>query len=1313
MALTDLGVFIQERLQLFDASMDVSSGSPADVTIIQPILRRLGTDPFSVDFGLFAQDRLQQEFPDLATKEGDSIVDLLIKPSIVLFDPIIREIVRVKQGQSFKDPSVLTVEEAESLAANLFTERDRGNVSKGQVRVYYAAPQKASVSPANFVSSKGGLHFFPTANQSLSVEEMLFNVEGGLYYFDVNLQAEFPGEQYNIGPDELVSIANITAAVRITNKRRFRFGTAEENAANFIDRSQQDLTERSLVTERGVVAQLTKAFPEVQRVAVVGFNDPEMQRDVIKGGGLGGIVAGGFLMEPAPDEENHVLTRRIRVNGSEVPLPNFTALLGPVGPVTGFTITLFGMFGSVPQVRDVAIRAVVDSQTLDLVEQSVDPGAGQHPWTIRETTLTLSGIPGGILFPDGPQGTVNVPNGQIHIGGAVDMLVRGTDFDTGVLVLDAVVDDNPLLQGTQLTVLNTFGDVQLNDLVQAVTYADGSSTSISLKDAYAFGYTLQIENGPAAGNFRVIGMTQANGLSPVARLTPAPSNPPGNFRWRLLDVLDIALDEPKETKAFGSDLITTQNVDSVTTAGGLDFDNLGVGVGDILKILNGPDEGEFTIKQVQAPLFQRIQVDRPLTASRSTIKYQVFRRNKEGGVALPLIRITSIDLLDSSGQPVGSKVPFAKPVDIRSRGFANAAHGVKVDLTDVFLGIVSNHIGAANVSGQTLIFNVEGIAPVTVTFTGVNPLSINDVVNQVNSQLGTLAATIVDSDRIGILPIGPGTSLDETSTALTGLFGNSERRACHDIRSAEQDARGGWGVIMPAIDVNYDVAQVLDGFQIGFYIALSVGTGVTTALLCSSDFLPEVRRHVQIGARSLGTARSFFLEPTSIEFNLFSKFSVVLSSGQTLNYYVDPTNSYQRVPGLPNDPTPKDGVASATTHVFTSASSDFFQEGVQIGDELVVTYQPITGTVALADPVTGLVNTTLIVSVGGGVDKTIIFVNDSTAIPNTDVTRQGVADQINKAIGQKLCIITGSNNLEFEGDVSIIIRLSGSANTSLGFSTLLDTTNTASAQGTYHIVTVGPTTLTTATTDALFLAGTRQHFHIVRPKLQRIIATQMSSQLDTAGLYYFDLQLVSEGTGDEYNIDSDLQMTATGYISDGYWLSTEDSNLTFSNVERPILHVSRSILEVGVSDSPANATQISGQNLQVNYERSSLTSSIQGFVSSETERVVNESPLARHLIPYYVRFDFNYVGGSKEDVLRTDMNTFINALDPNAFLHVSDLEGLAKTRGALSVSNPIDLVAIIHNFDRSVTAERSQNKINTGRLAAFIPDILNIKRTVG
>lgn len=1347
MALSDLEVFIKERLAVFDETLDLSPGAPIDAQVIQPILRRLGTDPFSVDMGAFIETRLAQEFPDLAIKSGDAITDLLEKPNIVLWDPIVREIQRVKNSLSFRDSSILTKDEAEALGANLFAELDKGDFATGVARLYFATPQPISVAPANFITSKSGLHFFPLGIQSIRLDEMLLNVEGSLFYFDVNLRAEKAGDEYNIGPDELVTIANVTAVVRVTNKRRFRNGAPEETAVEFVDRAQQELTERSLVTLRGIAAVVPKTFPEITRLAVVGFNDPEMQRDVVKGGGLGALLAAGITAAPALDGENKVYTRRVTMTPMDFPNGgDFFSIIGPasVAPV-GYVLTLFNAFGGTPpDIRDLEIRAVVDAYTLDLKDQILFQAPGQSlGWTLRRKELTLSDIPGGILFPDGPNGTVTILDGQVHIGGATDILVRGTDFDSSSLVLSAVVDDDPLLSGTQLVVTNGNGQVSLIDFVLGTNYATDDGVYTALQTAAVRAWTLQILEGPAAGSYRILKVLQSAGGSPILTLSPSPQYAAipafSNLRWKLINELDIDLVEPKETKISGADLFSVQNYDELETLSGVDFDSFGVAPNDILRIFNGPDAGDFNILQVTSAFFTRVQVDRPLKFSTGSLRYAIFRKNTEGGVERPLIRVSSIDLLDTSGQPVGSKVPYAKPVDARSTSFANVGTGVRVSARDGVLGIcgvaLSGSPASAAVNGLKLVFryNAGGSGSILVTFVGSNPIPLASIVDQINTAAGIQIATIINGNRLGLIPVGFTELLGGSATAL--LFGITPVMPDYDAYLTSRDVQSAsilasytlWDNLHP--DLNFDVLQVLDGRQIGFYggprakaqPSPPFGSGAfDLALTVAHDFAPEAGVFIQFGSRSIGTARLYFLEPTSIEFGKDSRISVLNGDGIRLNYFPDPTVEAQRIPALPSGAKPKDGDTTASPIRLTSASTDFVKKGVQAGDVLVIDFKPITGTVNLPDPITGLQFQTLVLSLNGGPDKEVVFLTDSLAIPSGAVTRAGVATQINQAVGLAICTIAssgGGNYLEFDADIAIVIRGSGTANTTLlGASFASGADNASPNLGRYTITDVGTPTVNDVVIDTSVApfgfasALQRQQFKILRPGTQRIGSTQMANNKANADLYYFDLQLASEGTGDLWNIDSGLAMTPQGYESDGYYLTTKNQNTTFSPVEDVTLRVSRSIREVGVSDDPDNATQLSGQNLQVNYVFSSLVTALQNFTLAETERVVNESPLGRHLVPHFVRFDLTYSGGSKEAEIEPLIEKYINELNPSDALESSDIQKIVSNKGANSITNPLDLIAVVYNFDRSVILNRSSDRLTTGRLSAFIPDIINITR---
>jgi hypothetical protein len=471
----------------------------------------------------------------------------------------------------------------------------------------------------------------------------------------------------------------------------------------------------------------------------------------------------------------------------------------------------------------------------------------------------------------------------------------------------------------------------------------------------------------------------------------------------------------------------------------------------------------------------------------------------------------------------------------------------------------------------------------------------------------------------------------------------------------------------------------------------------------------------------------FFLEPTSFEVRADETFFSLDTPGGTVRFTPDPTLDYQRIPALPGGSKPKDGQAVTGGNTLTSVSQDFVRSGVHPGDKLVIDYFPLAGTVQVPNPVPGLVDKTFVFSVNDGPDKSLIFIRDDISLALDEVSRQGVVDQINAAAGVALVALTGTNTLEFDIDASLVIRDVGTANPLIlgnvsgtapaqSFS-VAPQRNTSPFAGTYTVEDAVATVLVIEETFLVSISPylspvLRQQFKVMRPGVQRISTSGMVKNAAPASLYYMDVELVSEGTGDVYNIDSMQKMSVSGFRSDGYFLSTEDPNLTFSSVERPRMTISKTILEEGVDDDPANATQLIGQNIQVVYDRSSLVADVNNFLTAETERVVNNSPLSRHLIPHFVRLDVTYTGGSKEEVVVPDLEEHIRNIAPVEALESSDIQNLLGDRGATSIRNPLDLVAIVHNVDRTIVAARSQDSLSTGRLAAFIPDVLKVVRNI-
>jgi hypothetical protein len=1383
MAVRDLEAYLRERAVQWDPTLDISPGSPFDTQVVQPLMRRLGTDPFTVDLITFLDARLKQAFPELATRSGDSVTDLLMKPAALLWDPIVRETTRVKRNLSFKDPATLTLEEAEALGANLFAERTTGEYARGQIRVFFSQPQNITVSSVNYATSRGGLRFFPTSVQTIRTEEMALNQAGdGTYYFDINMRAEEPGEDYNIGIGEMSNIANVEAAVRVTNLKRFRWGTPEQSAEEFIDSAQRQLTERSLVTLRGAAAQLTRAFSELRRMNVVGMGDPEMNRDIIMGGGLGEVLISGHGGMTVDDTSHQAATRRFAIDPLiDTDISFFSSVGSSSATISGFVLTLVDAAADVAAnpIQDFDVLRVIDDQTLEISEQLLAYNRTDLRWALRKKELTISKIPGGILFPTSPAGTLTIEDGTIHVGGATDIYISGTEFQEATLVLDNVTDETVELSGTDAR-LTTDG-VELYDFVLGTDYSINDATYRLLERAQRRSLTLQLVTGGPGhdpdnlGVYRVVRAVQALGAPAKLQVEPilASLDSPIPYRWRLFDEVNITLTDPKETRTSGSDLSTVQNSTQVTTGSGTDFTELGVSQDDVLRILNGPDAGDYVIDSVITNTILRL--DTVIRNTASNLQYTIFRKNAAGGISLPLIRITQIDLLDSSLQPLGSTIPYAKPIDIQSRAFQNPGRGVKHTLSDVQLGIISQVAAGGSfsgIAGHALAIRVHlpdgSFADQSCAF-GSDP-TLSQAISLINSAV-YLACGVSDAvfefeagSRFAIRPVKAGLELRGDDEALTSLFGNGEPRTTADIRSDTVISSGGWEGLSPAVDYNsgLDIAQAISGNQIGFYTAPYSGPSSSTGGTYTGDvvtasqaliirdvtvdtnektkqFAPEENVRLQVGSRSLGSARCYFLEPTTIEFGEDSIFYAELTTG-LVRFMPDPTLNYQIIPPLPGNSKSNDGESTQYGNIFSAASQNFLRSGVTPGDILVIDYLPLRGSkVHATATITDLAAKPsalppepakyLTFSINDGPNLTVTFIRDDTSLSEGEVTKEGVIEQINAKAGMEIAAITAADKIEFVADALITIKKEGTANpvllenvddTGQSFSTQ-DCSNQsphalATGEG-YRIDAVDITELEVSPNFDISLPYpatiTRQGFRIYRRGVQRISTTQMALQKAEAGLYYADVELVSEGCGDLWNIAADIQLKAEGYVSDGYYLETEDENLSFSMLEVPKLVTSKSILENGVDDDPNNITQIAGQNLQIRYERSQLVQDAQAYVNAQTERVTGESILIRHLIPNYVRFDLFYVGGSREDIVIPLLERYIRDLRPINPLESSRVQDIVNRAGATSLTNPVALISVIHNLDRIIWASRSENYVTAGRLSAFFPDLLNVVRSVG
>lgn len=1324
MSLQDTRDFLEDLLTRFDPTVDLSDGSRAQTQLIEPLLTRLGPDPFDEDVATFLRERIKQVFPNLSITEADGLADTLISPLRVLLEPISREVQLIKLRSSLLNIGSLSDAEADALLANMFEPRRAGAFSSGVVRIYFASPISVSATIANPVTSRGGLRYIPTVPQSITAAQMLLNPDGTEYYFDVNYTAEKQGTDYDIDPANIVSIANMPAATRVTNLRRFRGGSTRETTLDYAARVQQKLSDRTLTISRGIASELYDNFPTLRKLQVIGFNDPEMERDVVKGGSLGPVLPEDsfgpcFGTGSAVDDLDADTTSPL----FNAPTGFFVSRVGSVGAAPeGYFLSLMYSDGVTPVAVDAEILEVV-SGTEVRIDAEVPLSVATVFWSLRRRQLTISDIPGGISLPDTADGEITITSDSVHIGGKTDVYVAGPS-DEASATITGLSDESPAARGTKAS----------TNATTLVTIPGADWIPVEPVETLM---TFVLEEGVDAGSYQIREITSV-GPDIVLRLDSTMTGTQSNLNWKIVDDIDQELTSPKDIKITGSDLLTVAGNSNVTTAGSTNFLDANVQVNDTLRILNDSNiGGDYRISAVGAVI---LTLDPAPTRTVPGASYVIFRGSE--AIDTPVLRVKSLELLDSAGAPVGITIPYRDPVVALSRGFQNEGSGFLYE-GPAIVGLVSTGFtGSLAVGTQTLSFDIRdpkqtfriinqftfafsagsktaaqmatelnadvlvsgfGIRATVITAAGLDYLALSapaDYLVQLastgtaNTLLGFSTTPGRLSSTARIRPLAPASFLD--SKIQTG----------HRLEFLEGRNRGYAKVIQ-------DPVTGSDNILLG---TGPLGPAGTTGLYDQRGLSPDVGVKVRIGRASIGTARVYFLDPTSAEFDYATTRASLTKSGRLLEYQPDPENTRQLIPAPPLTQLPNTGVSAPPGvggGTLTDASTNFQELGVKPGDLLEMLYVPITGTVAFgAPPVTVAVSgLTLYVSINSNPFIGITFA--------TNLTRTDLVDYINAQVGEDIASLNVSNNLVLASDTLISVRNDSTALAVLGLASA-PRTNVHPEAGTYVITAVNPNSLNVAVETPFALTTTSSRYRI-RRYLQRISSTEMNTNTDESGLYFVDVEMVALGPGDGFNLSIEDELEITGHRSDGYRLRTESEVTSFSRAEKLFAEISRSILLVGSSDSPAEYVQLSTQNVLVSYDRSQLVDDIQSFCDADSHRVTVAEMLVRHLLPHYVRVNWKYVSGDSEATMRKAIEAYLDTVDPDERLEVSNVVKVLTSRGAVSVyavdpdsstgrTAPL-LVVIYHGIDRRIRASIVRDFAGTSRTQRFLPDTLTLSRT--
>ena len=479
---TSTTAFIIDKLRASFPDADYSSGSPVWRQTIIPLTEELGPNPLDLPTRAFIQAVLRTKYPNQALDRDDPIDDSLIKPAESILSPVSRAIANVRRRQSIVDLRAHTRDSLSDIAANFGIVGSEGQYARGPVRVYYTAPKNKRVAPEDYLETGSGLRFYPVGVQTITSSQMSLNTDGSLYYMDINVVAENPGTAYNVGIGRISRGPNYPEAVKISNLYKLSNGATRDNVSDIADMLDDYPTTRSIGTFRGTSALLRDQLSGLRVVETVGMGDPYMERDIIRGGEIYHEVAthptsgqdvSGLLGSTVADETATFYTTLFE--DTLTAGIDFADLFGySLGEVTGYyLVACIDTKGVSPTWVLSPVTYVYSSTRIQIADRVLPIDTSAIYWCICPAKLTLSLIPGGILWEDTDDGEVVINDNEIHVGGCTDVHLLGSSIDSASVDLDAITDEDWLGSGggagTGAQLVAGSYEIQLSDMPEVVT----------------------------------------------------------------------------------------------------------------------------------------------------------------------------------------------------------------------------------------------------------------------------------------------------------------------------------------------------------------------------------------------------------------------------------------------------------------------------------------------------------------------------------------------------------------------------------------------------------------------------------------------------------------------------------------------------------------------------------------------------------------------------------------------------------------------------------------------------------------------------
>jgi hypothetical protein len=239
----------------------------------------------------FVIANFHKQYPDLDITENSAFDDLFIKPTVAELIPIIEEFNSMEMKSNLKkNAEYMTEDELDAvIEGNYFIKRNLGTKATTLLTLSFANVLEGEtiIIPAGITFQTSDSLQFQTVNRtSYTYSEMLplYNLSTSNYDLPVAVEAVDVGTDYNVSAGSIISCLVLfnSNMVSVTNLLNVSDGTDKESNIDYADRAESFYISRQLGTKPGYESFIKDNFKEVEDVCVIGYKDPQMERDTIK-----------------------------------------------------------------------------------------------------------------------------------------------------------------------------------------------------------------------------------------------------------------------------------------------------------------------------------------------------------------------------------------------------------------------------------------------------------------------------------------------------------------------------------------------------------------------------------------------------------------------------------------------------------------------------------------------------------------------------------------------------------------------------------------------------------------------------------------------------------------------------------------------------------------------------------------------------------------------------------------------------------------------------------------------------------------------